>query len=315
MENIIFQIYGTFILALAGFVLPIITIAMSAFPEGVKLLRQTYENERKQAEKNLESEIEKQKFNKDANYDLLGKNITTLKSIKKKAEKRLLYLSPQYILSQSSITVGVSLVSFLFGVFFYNQAIYIPVTLFIISVVFFIQTLTIFSNSIEIIIETSIAVQSIRRTTEEKTIELLTILADNSKIGDQSLFIDPKDIRIFFNDEEVTTEKEYIFSVSNKHSVKISLKNLSDYMLKTAELGFTFPVEFLVEGTIISSIYTDDTKKIIRFTYDHLQSKLNLIVGNVDMTFLKTGVFDVESFIKGENLKRKTIKFKIKIVD
>ena len=70
MEDIIFQIYGTLILTLAGFVLPILAIAMSAFPEGIKLLKKTYENERKQTEKNLEDELKKQKSKSEVDYDI-----------------------------------------------------------------------------------------------------------------------------------------------------------------------------------------------------------------------------------------------------
>lgn len=64
MEDIIFQIYGTFILTLAGFVLPIIAIALSTLPDGVRALKQIYENEQKQSEKNLSDELEKQKSKK-----------------------------------------------------------------------------------------------------------------------------------------------------------------------------------------------------------------------------------------------------------
>lgn len=315
MEELIFQIYGTFILTLAGFVLPILAIAISAFPEGVKLLKQNYENEQKQAEKNLEKEIQKQKSNSEVDYDVLAKNISTLKSTRKRAHKRIQYLNPQYILSQSVIAVSICLISFLFGVSFYNQILYIPLSLFFLSIGFLIWTLIIFSNSIGIIIEASSAVQSIRRSAEEKTLELLTALVDSSKGGGTSLFIDQKYVHVFFNDEEVTAMKEYIFSVNNKHTIKIALKNLSEYMLKTAELGFTFPAEFLIEGEIISSVYTGDKTKIIRFKYEYLQSNVNQIVGNIEVTFLKTGVFDVDTFVKGENLKNKTIKFKIRIID
>lgn len=322
MEDVLLQIYGTFILTLAGFVLPIIAIAVSAFPEGVKLLRQTYENEQKQAEENLAVELQKQKSQKGVDYDVLTKNIATLKSSKKKSQKHLLYLNPEYILSRSALAIALSFVSFLLGVIFYNNSIsiyifYIRGNLFAfaISILSLMWAMIVFYNSIKIIIEASSAVQEIRRATEEKTLELLTAIADNGKKGDTSLFIDSKYIHIFFNDEEVKAGKEYTFSINNKHTIKIALKNLSEYMLKTAELGFTFPSEFLIEGSTISSIYSGDKEKIIRFKHDYLQCNVNQTEGSVDTTFLKTGVFDVDTFVKGENLKNKTIKFKIKVID
>lgn len=314
MEDIVFQIYGTLILALAGFVLPILAIAMSAFPEGVKLLRQTYENEQKQAEGNLEDEIKKQNSKSEINYEVLEKNIKTLKLTRDKARRHLVYLNPQYILSRSVITVSICLVSFLLGILFYNQTLYIPLVLFILSLAFLVWILVIFSNSIGIIIEASAAVQNIRRSTEEKTLELLTALVDNSKNEGDSLFIDPKYIRVFFNNEEVIVEKKYKFSVNNKHTINIELNNSSDFMLKTAELGFVFPTEFLVEGDVISNVYTGDKEKIIRFKYNHLQSHVRQVVGSIDITFLKIGTFKVYTFVKGENLKNKNIKFNIEII-
>ncbi len=316
METIIFQIYGGFILTLAGFVLPILVVAMSAFPEGFKALRQTYENEQKQAKKNLEDELKKQTGENGLDYDLLGKNIATLRKTKKRAQRRLSYLSPSNILSKSAIAIGISLVSFLGGLSLYTLPVYVSVALFIVSIGFLIWTLIIFFNSIGIIIEASTTVQQIRRMAEEKTLELLTTLVDNSKKGDTSLFINQEDIHIMFHGERIVSGKEYTFSVNNKHAVKISVTNSSDYMLKTAELGFICPPEILIPGGNISSlsVYTGEKVKIIRFNHDHIQSHEHLLEGAVDMTFLKVGTFSVDAFIKGENLKKKSIKFNIKVV-
>lgn len=315
MEGIAFQLYGTLILTVVGFVLPIIAIAMLAFPEGVKALRKNYENEQKQAEENLEDELKKRKSGNMVDYGVLSENIAILKSTQKKAKKRLFYLNPRYILSKSAITVGASFVSFLAGLYFYTQTLYVPLTLFIISIGLLSWAMVIFYNAIGIIIEASTAVQLIRRASEEKILELLTGVADNSKQEGTSLFIDQKDVKIFFNNEEISEEKKYTFSVNNKHGIAVMLKNLSRFMWKTAELGFTFPADFLIEGSTNFSIYTGDKEKIIRYKHDHLQSGVNQLEGNVNLTFLKTGTFNVSTFIKGENLIWKTIKFKIKVVN
>ncbi len=314
METEISSFYGSFILTLAGFVLPILTISLSAFPEGVKKLRQDYENEQKQAEKNLADELQKQKLEKELDYDMLVKNIASLKSTKKRAEKSLLYLNPNYILAKSAIAIGISFLLFLIGLSFYDFRWYIPTMFFVASIIFFIWIIIIFFNSIRIIIEASSAVQSMQRTREEKIVELLATLVDNSKKGDPSLFIEHKYIHVFFHNEEVKPAKEYTFSANKKYTINISLENLSEYMLKTAELGFTFPAEFLIEGDSISSTYTGDKEKIIRFKHDHLQANVNQLEGDVSITFLKVGVFDIDTFVKGENLKNKTIKFKIKVI-
>lgn len=315
MEDIIFQIYGTFILTLAGFVLPILTVALSAFPEGIALLKQKYINEQKQAEKNLEIEFNK-KTEESMDYNVLSKTISKLKKDKRKAESRMSYLSPGFILIKSSLALGISLISFLCGLYFFNsQIFFIPYILFLISLGGLVWFLIIFSNSTSIIIEASIAVQSIRKGSEEKIIELLSILVDNSKQGDKSLFIDHTKISVSFDDKKITDGYEYIYSANKKHPIKITLSNSSEYMLKTAELGFIFPEEFLIEGKTISSTYIGDTQKIIRFKHEYIQANQKQLEGSIHLTSLKTGIFDVDVFVKGENLKNKNTKFKIKIID
>lgn len=314
MESIIFQMYGTFLLTLVGFVLPIITIALSAFPEGVKSLRETYGNQQKQMDRNLSDELEKQKSEKGIDYATLSKNIRLLKSAKEKAERRLLYLNPNYILSKSLISIGVSLLLFLSGLVLYNLLFYISIILFFISIISLIWAIIIFKNSIEIIIEASSTVQMIRRTGEEKIAELLATLVENTKKDTPSLFIEHKDIKVSFDKKELVPEENYTFSVNKKYKIGISFINKSEYMLKTTELGFTFPREFLVEGSP-SSIYTGEKEKIIRFIHDYIQSRSEIIENAIEVTFLKAGEFKVTAFIKGENLKRKTIKFTIKVIE
>jgi len=313
MEDIVFQIYGTLVLTLAGFVLPLIVVALSAFPEGVKILKQTYENEQKQSEKNLTEELKKQQNEVGVDYDALAKNITALKQTKQKAESRLRFLNPGYILSRSVIYIGFSMISFFLGLTSYQAPFYIPQTLFVLSVISIVLTTRIFFVSIEIIVEASSVVQGAQKATNEKIVELLTVLVDNTDKDSVSLFIDQKDIHVFFAGEEITANKEYSFSEGKKHKIKISIKNLSAYMLKTAELGFTFPAEFLIEGA--TNIYVGDKEKIIRFKHDYLQSTVNQMERDIEMTFLNKGVFTVDTFVKGENLKNKIIKFKIKVVE
>ncbi len=181
MEDILFQIYGTLILTLAGFVLPIIAIAISAFPEGIKVLRQAYENERVQAETNLDDELRKSKANGEVDLDLLARNIKGLKKSKRRAKNKLLYLNPHHPLLRSAIAVGVTLISFLCGLLLYK--------------------------------------------------------------------------------------------------------------------------------------YSCFKEKIIRFNYNYIQSRQNTNVGSINLTFLKTGSYNVVAFVKAENLKNKYVKFIIQVID
>jgi hypothetical protein len=211
------------------------------------------------------------------------------------------------------------LLSFLLGLLFFEKPIYIFIIFLSVSIGSLIWAIVIFYNSITVIIEASTAVQATRKAAEEKTLELLTLIADNSKKenvkDNNSLFIEPTKIKINFNNIVITDGIEYAFSVNNKHTIKISFTNSSDYMLKTAELGFIFPADFIVEGATIDSTYTSDTKKIIRFKHEHLQANSTQGEGNIDITFLKTGIYEIDCFVKGENLKTKREPFKIKVVE
>lgn len=315
MENLIFQIYGTLILTLAGFVLPIIVISISIFPDGVQVLKVNYKNKQKQAEKNLADELSKQKQNSETDYKILDKNISKLKSAQRTSKNRILYLNPNYILYRSSFTIASSFVSFLVGLYLYSTSLYFSHILILISVGFLAWTIAIFFNAIEIIIEASTEVQRIRKSGNEKQLELLTTLVDNSKTDELSLFIEPDDIRIYFENEVIEEAKIYIFSINKMHKVAISLENLSEYMFKTAELGFTFPTEVLIEDASNISIYNGEKEKIVRFNHDYIQSDEKFHEGGLNLTFLKTGTFDVDVFVKGENLKKKLIDFKIRVIN
>lgn len=97
MTNAI-ELYGTLILTLVGFIVPILTILLSLFPQGTKSLALKYENERKQSEENISNETKKRETEKGLDYAALE---STLKSLEKKrleAKTKLEYLQPNKFL-------------------------------------------------------------------------------------------------------------------------------------------------------------------------------------------------------------------------
>ncbi len=317
MEQIIFQIYGTLILTLISFVLPILTIALSSFPDGIKILSQNYKNEQKQVEENIENEMLKKKQGNDKSMDVafLDKNLKLLKLTKKRVERKLFYLSTNNILSRSLFALGFSLIFFLSSLFFYTNLLIVSYIFMILSIIFLISSLIIFSNSIKTITDASYAVHDMRNSIEEKTLQLLNTIADNGKKDSESLFIKQEQIQITFDEQKIVENKVYSYSVNRSHKIEISLENLSSYIFKTAELGFTFPKEFILEKEEQFLISTTTKEKIIRFKHEYIQSNTKMMEGNMNITFLNKGIFDVDTFVKGENLKNKTIKFKINIID
>ncbi|MDO8524781.1 MAG: hypothetical protein Q7R99_04120 [bacterium] len=86
MEVEIIKLFGSLVLTFIGFVLPILAILLSLFPEGVRALADKYENEKKQSEDNLVEEAKKRESGKELDYKALGKTLKTLKKKKRQAE-------------------------------------------------------------------------------------------------------------------------------------------------------------------------------------------------------------------------------------
>ncbi|MES2288007.1 MAG: hypothetical protein V4547_20130 [Bacteroidota bacterium] len=316
MLQTIFQIYGALILTMAGFVIPILAIGISFFPDGVKLLEETYENQQKQAENNLKNELTKQKKGR-VNIEALSKNIVLLKKEKNKARKKLHYLNPKNIVFSGAFSLTGALISFSVGVAMYPQHASVLVALFLLSLILVVYVLVVFWNSIQIIIEASTAVQDRKRTSEDKIFELLTAIVENTaQSGSKSMFIKESEVGIKFDGQVISPEKEFIFSANKEHSIKIAVVNYSDYLLKTVEWGLILKPEFLVEETSnITSLFTDEAQKIIRFKHNIIQAKSDIQEGVLKVTFLKTGSFNCQVFVKGENYKNKKVSFKIKVIE
>ena len=316
MEEIIFQIYGSLILTLAGFVLPILIIAISVFSEGVKLLNDDSKDKQKQISDNLKKELLK------SDSEGMGKKLTKsgeeLEKLQRKIKRRLLYLDPNSILLRSTIAIIMSLVLFLGGLFFYSQLVFnirISVILFIASACFLIWTFIILFNSIKTISEASSKTQERRGDENKKISELLKVLIDVEKEGNNPQPVNQEDVTPYFNGEAVTSGKEVIFSINKEYNINIELVNKSDYFLKMVELGFIFPEKLLITGKSIASTTIVGNKKIIRFKYDYIQSHVRYLKDVISINFLESGIFDISVFVGSENLKKRNMKFKIKVIE
>src|SRR5437016_3497114 len=73
------ELYGLLILTVLGFTLPILTVLLSLFPEGVRALSAKSEHERAQSEENIRSETDKQKTEKGLDYAALEATLRSLK--------------------------------------------------------------------------------------------------------------------------------------------------------------------------------------------------------------------------------------------
>ncbi len=302
-------LYGSLILTVVGFIVPILTILISLFPEGVKSLSSKYENERKQSEENILNEIEKKETKKGLDYKALQKTLKTLKKNRREAELKLTYLKPIQFLLKTSFPFIISFIGVLIALL--SISLIYTVLALIFSFLSFIGGVMALFISVSLLFEVAEIVNQKKNTNEEKIIELLSTLVAQS---DHNLYLKEHKVKVKFNGEYLKKDAEVTFSTDKIHKVPISIENSSEMMAKTVEVGFIFPKDFVIEKTSNLSIYTDTSSQIVRFKREIIQAHENNQQGELQITFLKIGESNVDIFIKGENIKYQRFSFKLRII-
>jgi hypothetical protein len=294
-----------------GFVAPVLSILFSLFPKGVKSLANKYENEIKKSEENLTNETNKKK-GENLDVPAIEKNLKIIGQNRIQAEDKLSYLNPLRLIPKIFLPFIFSLLGVI--PLFLKVPLWVTLASFSLSFILFLLGLRTLWKSFSVLVEVAEIVNTSKEDNESKQIELLSTLVEKS--GDKSLFLDPEKINIKFNDENLITSSKLIFTINKKYDLSVVIVNSDERMAKNVEVGFTFPLDFLVEKTPnVSSIYTGDNKQIIRFNEDVIQGNEKNIQGNMQITFLKLGDFPVQVFIKGENIKPKKTSFSIEIIN
>ncbi|MFA5188333.1 MAG: hypothetical protein WC460_03155 [Patescibacteria group bacterium] len=306
--NIIMNALTNLVLAALAFILPLVGILISLFPEGIKKLEQNYENEKSSNEKNLDAEIKKREGGID--LALIEKTIKSLKKNKKNAENKLSYLNPKYQILRLSIPLlllfVITLLSFYLEII-YKYFIIIPISILLLG--YFVYVII---KLLEIVMEISKILNDEKNTSDNKIIELLSTLIDKTGSGQKILL---EQIFIKFGDQKLEPNKELRFASNKKQEIPISILNSSSEMAKNIQIGLVFPLDFLVEDTPnISSIYKGEEKQIVRFKQEMIQCSEDNHQGNINITFLKDGIHQITAFIKGENVKHQNFIFKIEVV-
>lgn len=303
------QLYGAFVLAVLGVIVPILTILISLFPEGMKALSEKYENERRQAEENIETEIEKRNKKKGLDYNALTKTLKIIRKKKNEAETKLTYLNPRKFLFKTSVPFLVSFIGVLASLsisgFWYLSV------LLVISAVFTIIGFFTLHSSIMVLFEVSEIVSQKKISNEEKMIELLSTLAENAG---ENPYLGVDDIEVRFKKDILKPKSSVDFSVDQKYDIPISIQNKSDKMAKNVEIGFIFPTNVVIEKASNFDITTTEDKQIVRFKESAIQAHNDNRQGNISLTFLEAKKTNVDLFIKGENVKYKRFTFELKVI-
>jgi hypothetical protein len=305
------ELYGSLLLTILGFILPILTILLSLFPEGSKSLSLKYENERNQSEENISGEMKKRISDKSLDYNSLAITLKALKKKKSQAEVRLGYLKPGGLILKIFIPFFVSYLGVLVSLSV-SQSIYILVAL-LFSFISFVGGLLTLYFSVSVLTEVAELVNENKRNNDGKIIELLSVLA--AKNNEDNFYLKEEDFKAVFNEKQLTKDELFSFSVNKKYEIPISIINKSDKMAKNIEIGFILPTDFLIEKSPGLNIFTDESVQIVRFNDEIIQAHENRLHEKMIITFLKTGKFIINIFVKGENVKYYTFPISVTIIE
>lgn len=293
MEQAI-QLYGFFILSLLGVIAPILVILFSMFHEGMQKLTTQYESERIKSEKNIQEQLKKIGEAEKTDITEVKSSLKKLEVIKKNAKTKLVYLDPKKQIRKLSIPLVCSFIGVILAILKQNYA-----GLFVVvSLMFLTYALFVLWKLLGIIIEVRKITGDDKRETDSRIIELLTALVEK----EAQYFL--KKVYIAIDDKNIKDDTgEITIAADKKQELKIGVHNSESRMAKNMEIGFIFPLEFIIEKTDHYSIYTNTTNQIVRYTTTAIHGNTNLKLNPLIVTPLKEGAYKMRTFIKAENIE------------
>lgn len=304
------QLFGYLILTFLGLVVPIIGILLSIFQEGISKLTSQYENEKSQSENNIKEQL--QKMGEANQTDLKGieEALRKLKIMKKNAEIRLSYLNPKKQILRLTIPLLFAFLTVILSLLVDSKK---DILLFsLIAVICFGYVLYVLWISMGIIIEVRKIIDIDKKNYNMKITELLSTLVQEANKGEQ-IFLSKVYIsfnKVSIRDDAVETQ----ISVNNKTLIEIGVNNLEKRMVKNIEIGFVFPLDFLIEKKDYYSIYTDTKQQIVRYETEYIHGITYLIFDPLIITPLKIGTHKIRTFIKAENVLSTYRELSLKVV-
>ncbi len=179
-----------------------------------------------------------------------------------------------------------------------------------ISLICFIYSIVVLWKLLDIIIELKKTIDDDKKDMDNKTIELLSALG--KKAAEYFL----KKVYIKIDDEIIKDGTSKItVSVDKKQELKIRVVNSESRMAKTIEIGFIFPLDFIIEKKEYYSIVTSKTTQIIRYARDLIHGNTNQPFPPLIITPLKEGDYIIRTFIKAENIESTYRNLNLKVTE
>lgn len=296
MEQAI-QLFGFLILTFLGIVSPILVILLSMFREGISQLTIQYENEKSQSENNIKEQLKKIVEAGKTDVEEIEQSLNKLKAIKKTAETKLSYLNPKEQILRLYMPFLISFLAVILAILIKTNIYYVG--LFIaISLICFVYSMVVLWKLLGIIIEVKKTIDDDKRGMDMKTIELLSALLEK----ESGYFL--KAVYINIDDKKIQDDTVKItVSVDKKQELKMGISNLELRMAKNIEIGFIFPLDFIVEKTNYYSIYTTKTTQLVRYATNLIHGNTTQLLLPLIITPLKEGDYKINTFIKAENIE------------
>jgi len=149
-----------------------------------------------------------------------------------------------------------------------------------------------------IIVETQKIIHDDGREKDIRVVELLKALVKK----EAQYFL--KDIFITIDAEKIQDNTGVItIAADKKQELKIGIYNDENRMAKNIEIGFTFPLDFIIEKSNRYTIYTDKSFQIVRYALSSIHGNTLLKLNSLIITPLNTGDYKIQTFIKAENIE------------
>jgi len=295
MEQVI-QLFGRLILSFLSIIAPVIIILLSMFRGGATKLTAQYENEKAKSEKNIKEQLRKMGEADKTDRIEIKEGLRELERIEKTAKKQLNYLNPKVQILQLFVPLILSFLCIAFALFF-KQYDYFLQAFAALALIAFCRTLFVLWKLLGIIIEVKKTTDDDNKERDTQMISLLSALVKK----DTQYFL--KDVYISIDDKDIRDEPgEITMSSDKKQKLKVSIHNSEARMAKNVEIGFVFPLDFIIEKTDRYSLHTNGKSQVVRYEVGQLHGNTNFILGQLSITPLETGDYKIKTFIKAENI-------------
>ena len=104
-------------------------------------------------------------------------------------------------------------------------------------------------------------------------------------------------------------------SMDEKQELKTGITNSELRMAKNIEIGFIFPLDFIIEKTNYYSIYTTKTNQLVRYETNLIHGNTNQMLNPLIITPLKEGDYKIKTFIKAENIESTYHNLNLKVIE